>query len=294
MTMISSSRSPPWRTSRPTRRQRSRYSNDISTTRSLNQRGRDHPQARRIRFLYPTGCFGDHLGRGKRRTAKLELSREGGAPVDAERNREQPRAVGVHAGGDRITRADRERHQHRELRIGLIPGVIGSHPVAAVRVGADLLDCTARIAIQADLERGVRALTGRTGRTRLRPRRRDVCVGAPDCCIACPIGARRVRGPAKPGHHQRQRQGREIGMPAPGLGMAGTVRTRVRWPARPRRRHHRRGRRRRDIRVAAGACRMASPDPRRRVRGPARPVLRSGAPLRAAGFRGFTGASPAH
>src|SRR4051794_8141879 len=44
--MISSSRSPPPQTTRRRTASRSRYSNDISTTRSLNGHGRDHQRAR--------------------------------------------------------------------------------------------------------------------------------------------------------------------------------------------------------------------------------------------------------
>src|SRR6266508_701433 len=45
-TTISSSRSPPPRASTPTRKQRSRYSKDISKTPSLNRPGRDHQHGR--------------------------------------------------------------------------------------------------------------------------------------------------------------------------------------------------------------------------------------------------------
>jgi hypothetical protein len=51
-TMISSSRSPPRLTSKPSRPQNSRYTNDISTTRSLNRRGREHQQRRRYYVLF--------------------------------------------------------------------------------------------------------------------------------------------------------------------------------------------------------------------------------------------------
>jgi hypothetical protein len=45
-TTISSSRSPPPRASTRTRQQKSRYSKHVSTTRSLNRLGRDHPHSR--------------------------------------------------------------------------------------------------------------------------------------------------------------------------------------------------------------------------------------------------------
>jgi hypothetical protein len=55
-TTISSSRSPPPRASTRTTQQRSRYSTQISTTRSLNRLDRDHQHAvpTGIEFLYPT------------------------------------------------------------------------------------------------------------------------------------------------------------------------------------------------------------------------------------------------
>src|SRR6266511_3820752 len=55
-TTISSSRSPPPRASMPRRQHRSRYSKDISKTRSLNRPARDHHTAfpAGIEFLYPT------------------------------------------------------------------------------------------------------------------------------------------------------------------------------------------------------------------------------------------------
>ena len=75
-TMISSSRSPPPRASTRTRPQSSRYSKDISTTRSLNRLHRDHQHARpgRIEFLYPTRSDLGRASLGRRRESLLHAS----------------------------------------------------------------------------------------------------------------------------------------------------------------------------------------------------------------------------